>query len=296
MYTEQRKIVKLISIGGLMSVALFGCGQESAVTSAKSSTGASAAEAGSQRSGAPALGQSSLPGVEDLVFAGMASGSSDSFLPLSGPQDLFEKAAAVVTGQLVGHEVLKDPNLAAPGYSGPEGVMRLYVKVDRVVQARVPVREAPGREGSGVIAIDYDYWVGADAQNDHQMALEAAEDQGARFLLVLSVATVDGRTTTGAFTPWRDPLGVLLVDSGSLRPLSIDRSLVEREAIERGRTVSTTTPEPPVGHEGEPQSGFAADEGLLGPLFGLSIDEAVAQYGNPHAAQNIEPPGEMPVR
>lgn len=231
----------------------------------------------------------------DAVFSGLPSGVSDSFLPVGDTAELFDTAASTVVGRLSGHEVLRDPTLAAPGYSGPEGVLRLYFEVDSILDTREPVREAPGKAGTGLIAVDTDYWVAGQAQKEHLSAVKEAEDAGATFLLVLSVATIDGETSTGAYTPWRDPLGVVPLEGGRFRPLDLNRKWVEGEAIERGSDVESRLAPPEPGADEPPGEPYREESPLLGNLYGMTPDEVASEFGDPEAPAEVSPPGPMSV-
>lgn len=231
-----------------------------------------------------------------VIFAGLPIGVSDSFEMIPDAAELRDRTATTLTGAFVGYERITSDDLQGYGYSGPSGVLRLYFKVEHVLGGRAAPREAPGREGTGVIAVDYDYWVAPSMIDAHAEALAGAEDT--RYLLFLVGGTLNGNTSTGAYRLWEAPLGAVQVGQ-ELTQISPTIDYVAAEAVERGEKFDdphTSATEPT--EEGEP-SGIIGDAGdaqtVLTPLYGRSATEVVAELTAPGTSQHVSPPGEIPL-
>lgn len=261
-----------IALAALLASVGIGCASSDDVVTAGRSEAAG--------SGLEPDAQSTKPGPTEgagLLFAGLPLGSSDVFDAPTSARDLVASAAATVSGSVVGHQILQDPELTSLGYSGPGGVVRLQVEVDAMYGPTTAVASVAG-ESKPIINVDYPNWITGSAATEFSERLEKAVAARPPVFLILRVGTTDGERATGAYTPVWVPLGVLDVVDGRLSAPSIDREMVERDAVARGEGRTSPTVDDHVDEKAADSAGESTPP-VLDALIGRSLEEVAKLPG-----------------
>lgn len=285
---------RLLAAAALMGLTLSACGSpsEPRISAQEGPRGQSADATTTTRTPSATIDE------VGVLFAGLPLGVTDYFEPIEDAAGLRDRSATTIVGTFEGYEVLRDGPLMVAGYAGPSGVLRLYFSVESVVGGRAVPREAPGRERTRTIAVDYDYWVAPSMLGSHREALDGLIGR-ARALLFLRGGTTDGKASTGTYRLWEDPFAVLASSDGVLGKVSIPSEYVEAEALERGRKLVesgsvTTTPSPH--EEEEPASVGEVDaRTILSPLYGQTEEKVLNDLSAPGGSQEVVAPGSAPL-
>lgn len=270
--TPGRGAVAAVAV--VLALGASGCSSTDEVVSS-----ARQAQAGSGARSEATTTESKQVDRADLLFAGLPLGSSDVFDTPTSLNDLVAESAATISGSVVGYQILQEPELTSLSYSGPGGVVRLQIEVDAMYGPTLAVAGVAGAGGKPVVNVDYPNWITGSSESEFHKRLESAVAARPPVFLILRAGTTDGVRATGAYTPVWVPLGVLDVVDGKLAVPSIDRELVERDALARGEERSQAAVEEHVEDEAGKTVEEAAPPGLLDKLNGKSLDDVAQTPG-----------------